>query len=288
MSKLSVALAVFNEEKNIERCLKSIQDIADEIIIVDGGSTDHTIKIAQKFPVKIISTSNPKIFHINKQKALEASKFDWILQLDSDEMVSPELSQEIKKIINMSTDQIKSRVMNPQKNRLFERHSQLIEKRVQNNDNLENQEINAFYVPRKNYFLGGIITHAGTYPDGVIRLVRKGFAHFPAKSVHEQIEINGATAWLENDLLHYSNPNLTKYFTGLKRYTDISADDLYNNQIKPNIILFCEYCFIKPILLFINLYFRHLGFLDGWRGFLFSLFSSWHYPVIYLKLTRKY
>ena len=86
---LSVAIAVYNEEKNLGACLSSIASIADEIVLVDGGSTDNTIEIARKFTSKIIRTDNPPIFHLNKQKALDACTGDWILQLDADEVVTP-------------------------------------------------------------------------------------------------------------------------------------------------------------------------------------------------------
>ena len=82
--KLSVALAVYNESSNIASCLTSVRDIADEIVVVDGGSTDDTVKIAKSFGAKVIQTDNPPIFHINKQKALEACDGEWILQLDAD------------------------------------------------------------------------------------------------------------------------------------------------------------------------------------------------------------
>ena len=87
MKKLSVALATYNEEKNIARCLESVKDIADEIVIVDGSSQDKTVEIAKTYGATVHITSNPKIFHINKQKAIDMSKGDWILQLDADEVV---------------------------------------------------------------------------------------------------------------------------------------------------------------------------------------------------------
>ena len=106
MAKLTVALATFNEEKNIRRCLASIQLIADEIVIVDGTSTDKTVEIAKEFGAKIKITKNEKIFHINKQKALEMASGDWILQLDADEVISPALAKEIVLIMSMTDEEI--------------------------------------------------------------------------------------------------------------------------------------------------------------------------------------
>src|SRR5947209_7174874 len=106
MGKLSVILATFNEEKNLTDCLSSIKDFADEIVIVDGSSTDKTLEIAKKFGAKVLVTDNPPIFHINKQKALDMATGEWILQLDADERVSKELREEIKKIIAMTDQEI--------------------------------------------------------------------------------------------------------------------------------------------------------------------------------------
>src|SRR3990167_817886 len=100
---LSVAIAVYNEEKNLESCLLSVESIANEIVVVDGGSTDNTVEIASKFTSHIIKTDNPPIFHINKQKALDACRGEWILQLDADEVVTPELREEILSLIRLST-----------------------------------------------------------------------------------------------------------------------------------------------------------------------------------------
>src|SRR6185437_645004 len=101
MKHLSVALAVFNEEKNLEACLESVKDIAQEIVIVDGTSTDKTVDVAKKFGARILIKDNPPIFHINKQKAIDMCKNEWILQLDADERVSPKLAKEIMNVINM-------------------------------------------------------------------------------------------------------------------------------------------------------------------------------------------
>jgi len=97
--KLSVALAVYNEESNIADCLESIKGIASEIIVVDGESSDRTAQIAKHLGATVISTPNLSNFHINKQKAIDACTGDWILQLDADERVSSMLAKEIKKII---------------------------------------------------------------------------------------------------------------------------------------------------------------------------------------------
>src|SRR5579872_6233454 len=108
MKKLSVVLAVYNEEKNLEACLTSVRSIADEIVIVDGSSTDKTVAIAKKFGARVLVTDNPPIFHINKQKAINMAKNEWILQLDADERISPDLAKEIVKVISMQDEEIES------------------------------------------------------------------------------------------------------------------------------------------------------------------------------------
>src|SRR3989344_880105 len=99
MNTISIVLAVYNEEENLRNCLNSIKDLASEIVIVDGGSTDGTVKVAKEFGAIIIHTVNLQNFHINKNKAIDAAKGDWILQLDADEIVSEQLKEEIKRVI---------------------------------------------------------------------------------------------------------------------------------------------------------------------------------------------
>lgn len=279
--KLSVALATFNEEANLARCLASVKDIADEIVVVDGGSTDKTVAIAKSFGAKVIETTNPSIFHINKQKALDASSGTWILQLDADEEVSSALAAEIKEIIALSDEKIRARTIPAKKKRLFALHEQLL---VSRDGAIGKQtgEIAAFFVARRNFFLGKAMTYAGMYPDGVIRLVKKGKARFPSKSVHEQIEVDGEVAWLEHDLLHYSNPTLARYVAGADKYTRNEA--LRLKKEKPSLLLFIpDYLVIKPIVTFLTLLIRHKGILDGVHGILFAFFSSLHFPVILFK-----
>lgn len=281
--KLSVVLATRNEEQNILRCLESVKSIADEIIIFDEYSTDKTKEIAEKFGAKVYLEEHHDIFHITKQKALEKAKGDWVLQLDADEVVSKELAHEIMSTIQGSPITI----TNQKKLKLFERHQQLIEER----DGLigkKTGEIVGYFIPRRNMFLGRPLIHAGVYPDGVIRLLKNGYAWFPQKSVHEQIELNGKVGWLNGDLLHYDSPTLARYFSRLNRYTDLHAVELKKNKISKNILGFIQYVFIKPTHTFVMLFFRHLGFLDGVNGFLWSFFSALHFPIAYFKyITNK-
>ncbi|MCX8008885.1 MAG: glycosyltransferase family 2 protein [Patescibacteria group bacterium] len=248
MKRLSIALAVFNEEKNLRRCLSSVSDIADEIIIVDGGSSDRTVDIAKEFGAKIISSNNPPIFHINKQKALDACTADWILQLDADEVVPDALKQEIQKVIKTTTHK-------------------------------------GFFIPRKNYFWGRWMKKTGVYPDYVIRLIKRGKAHFPCKSVHEQIEVDGTVGYLKNPLEHYSYETIRDYLKKANAYTSLTADEFKNSHVSKR--AFFKYFFIKPLTTFFSLFVKNKGFMDGIHGFLFSLFSSLHFPIAYWKYLHK-
>jgi hypothetical protein len=173
----------------------------------------------------------------------------------------------------MTNKELKNRKTEELKNgELFLRHQKLIEKRDGKIGKLTG-EIVAFFIPRLNYFLGGPIRHAGVYPDGVIRLVKKGKAAFPQKSVHEQMEIDGEVSWLSNNLKHYDSPNFKRYLTRMNRYTDLQAKELANKKIPKNILFFFFYSFVKPWAVFLNLYLLHKGFLDGPQGFLWSFFS---------------
>jgi glycosyltransferase involved in cell wall biosynthesis len=170
MNKLSVVLATYNEEENIGRCLDSVIDIASEIVVVDGSSKDKTVQIAKRFKAKVLVTDNPPIFHINKQKALDLARYSWILQLDADEVVSKDLAFEIRKIINMSEEEIDLYQKSLKERGLFLRHQALLEER--DGKIGVNGEYAGFFIPRRNYFLGKFLKYGGTYPDGVIRLVK--------------------------------------------------------------------------------------------------------------------
>jgi glycosyltransferase involved in cell wall biosynthesis len=285
MNKLTVALATYNEEHNLKACLESVKNIAGEIVIVDGSSKDKTVEIAKKYGAEVEITDNPAIFHINKQKALELSNNDWILQLDADERITPELSEEIQKIINMSEDEINEYQNKIADKKLFQRHQAILNKRDGEIGTGSNTYA-AFFIPRLNYFLGRYLRFGGVYPDGVIRLVRKGNAHFPCVSVHEQISVSGKVGWLQNPLLHIDSPTFARYLKRNNRYTDLMAEEL--RQRKPNIATAFSYLFIKPIHWFLLTFIRHKGFLDGWPGFVFSFFSSLRFPIAYMKFKRKH
>jgi glycosyltransferase involved in cell wall biosynthesis len=250
ISGISVAIATFNEEKNLDACLSAITGWTHEIVLVDGGSSDQTVEIARKFHARIIETDNPGIFHINKQKAIEACTYPWILQLDADEVVDTDLQKEIKETI------------------------------------LDQNAKDGYSIPRKNYFLGHFLKKGGQYPDFVIRLFRNGKGVFPAKSVHEQITITGSVGRLVHPLIHNTNPTLSDYWRKSDAYTSLTAKEMQQNRLRKNIWNFFLYEIYKPIETFFLLFIRHKGFFDGYRGFLFALFSGFHHAIAYWKYLR--
>lgn len=255
MATISVVLATYNEEKNIAGCLQSVKGLADEIIVVDGSSADKTASIAREYGAKVKVLDNPPIFHINKQKAIDMATKDWILQLDADERVTPELVEEIKEKIQHESD------------------------------------FNGFWLPRKNYFLGRFLMKGGQYPDYTLRLYRRGRGKLPQKSVHEQADVEGKTAYLHNAMLHYPYENFNVYIRKWRRYNRLLKTEIQEKLKKENAIMqlfiALQYIIIKPIAWFGMTYLRHKGFMDGWQGFVFSFFSALRFPVSYMQTYER-
>jgi len=254
---LSVAIATYNEEENIGRCLKSIQQLADEIVIVDGSSTDRTEEIAEKLGAKVIITTNKPMFHANKNLAINNCRGEWILQLDADEIVPIELSKEI--IETISNQQL----------------------------TINNNQPNAYWLKRRNYFLGRYLKKGGQYPDPVIRLFKKGKAKLPEKSVHEQMKVEGNVGWLKNDLLHWATPKFSRYWLRENRYSSLEAESLFRNRLNLlNPLNWLNYLIIKPLFTFLNIFVFHKGFVDSWQGFVFAFFSGFHFQWSFAKYLK--
>lgn len=251
---ISIVYAVYNEEKTLARSLESVTDFADEIIIVDGESTDETVKVARKFGAKIISTTNKPNFHINKQMAIDAAKGDLILQLDADEVVDEELEAFILDLAKKGKAE---------------------------------SEIAAWDIARKNLFFNHWLRKGGQYPDKVIRLFWRDSAYLPQKDVHEQMVVKGKLATAQGHLLHYANPNLESYLRKFNTYTSFKALQLQEAKLPLNFGTAWQYLIHKPIITFFSLFLRHRGYVDGSAGFLFAWFSGMHHQVAYLKYFEK-
>lgn len=275
--KLSVAIATHNEEKNIAVCLNAVKEIADEIVIVDGESSDRTVAIARELGAKVHVLPNQKNFHINKQKSFEYCKGEWILYLDADEIVTKPLAREILQVVEGTHEEI-----DLNENRLFKLHMSNIAQR----DGVaysQKQPIVGYFVPRKNFFLGSYLMHSGVYPDGVIRLFKREKGHLPAKSVHEQVVVDGGVSWLKESLIHMSDPTFSRYLERANRYTSLTASQMAKDNLSRSIGSVINYLFVKPIWVFLMLFFRHKGFMDGFAGFVWSLMSALHWPIAYMK-----
>jgi glycosyltransferase involved in cell wall biosynthesis len=284
--KLSVCLATYNEEQNIARCLESVKDIADEIIVVDGSSTDKTVEIAKKYGAKVTVTDNPPIFHINKQKAIDQTTGDWVLQLDADEVVSHPLAKEIMTVIHYNNAAMEHYQQSLKHRDLFLRHQKLIEDR-DGYVGTKDGEYVAFFFPRLNYFLGKFLRYGGVYPDGVIRLFKRGKAYLPAKDVHEQPVVDGKVGWLQNDLLHYDSPTFSRYIARNNRYINLIARELNESNVSKNLKNGLDYMVVKPLSWFFMTQLRHKGILDGYQGVIFSFFSALRFPRAYWRYSKK-
>lgn len=273
--KLSVSLATYNEEVNIPRCLRAVKSIAEEIIVVDGSSVDNTREIAKNLGARVIKTTNPPVFHINKQKANDLAKGDWVLQLDADEIVTPELKKEIKDLLAGKSFGYDSWI-SPIKRLLGGKPKALTVPAA------------AYYLPRRNFFLGRYLKHTGQYPDPVIRLFQNGKARLPAKDVHEQMVVDGPVGFLKSDLDHLATPDFGRYLSRENRYSSLAAEKLRGAGIKITIFNTINYLFFKPAMTFFSLYIRYRGFLDGFPGFVFSLYSGFHHAFSYMKLWELY
>lgn len=282
--KLSLAVATYNEAENIADCLSSCRSLVDEMVVVDGSSSDKTAEIAHKHGAKVLVTNNPAMFHINKQKAIDASKGEWILQLDADERVTPELAREIRQVIDMSESELEEYQNKLSGKDLFKRHQALVQPLLTYEVNAG--PYNAFFIPRLNYFLGKYLRYGGVYPDGAIRLIRKGKAHLPCRDVHEIMEVEGKTGWLQHPLKHIDSPNFKRYLERNSRYIDRMVVDMKKLNTKKNPYNFVDYIFLKPISWFLMTTFRHKGILDGWQGVVFSFFSALRFPRAYWRFLK--
>ena len=243
---LSVAIITKNEEANLRRTLESIR-WANEIVVVDSGSTDKTVEIASAFGAKVIR-EEWRGFGRQKNYAIEQCTSEWVFSLDADEEVSEALAQEITHLLE------------------------------------ESPEADAYFVPRRNLFLGRWIRHGGYYPDPKLRLFRKGAAWFEERAVHEAMLYSGAARTLQGNLIHHAYPTLENYIEHMNRYSTLGADQAAaKGKTSRSLPAFLWNVLLNPAATFVYNYIFRLGFLDGREGLLLHLYHSAYVSWKYAK-----
>lgn len=280
---LSVTLLTLNDQDNLKKCLQSVKDFADEIIVaIDAHTTDDSRQVALRFTKKVFLVPHKDNFHLNKRKANAKARGDWVLQMDSDEFVTKELAEEIKLLKKGQFFGFDS-WQSPLKKKLSHYLPFIFKQPIP-----LMKPASAYFLPRKNFFLKRYLRHTGQYPDPVIRLFRRGRAYLPGKDVHEQMVVDGPVGWLTGDLDHYATPYFSRYLLRENRYSSLEAEHLKKAGVRITPLNTIKYMFIMPKLTFLLLFFRYRGFLDGFPGFVFSLFSGLHHALSYMKLWELY
>lgn len=253
---LSVAIITLNEEENLARTLLSVQFAASfrpEVVVVDSGSTDQTVAIARSFGARVFAEPW-KGFSAQKNSAIAKCTGTWILSLDADEELSPELQQQLQTLLPSTPP------------------------------------VDAFFLRRRNLFLGRWMRHGGYYPDPKLRLFRRNAANFASaprfseRPVHETITFSGASDTLDSDLIHHAYPTLESYLEHMDRYSTLGAELLLaQRRGSRSVVAFAWNIFLAPHLTFFWNYVFRLGFLDGREGFLLHLYHSTYISWKYAK-----
>lgn len=240
--KISVIIIAKNEEESIGVCLDSVT-WADEIIVLDSGSTDATVDICRKYTDKVFVTD--WIGHgPQKNRALKLATGDWVLALDADEWVTPELKEEIIKTVN-----------NPGAH-------------------------NAFEMPRLSSYCGQYIHHSGWWPDRITRLCRNGKAKFNDHLIHDKLIVDGSIGRLSNHLMHRSFRDIDHMLDKLNRYSTGGARVLLNEGGKSSL----SKAVLHGLWSFFHTYIVRAGFLDGRMGFILAVSNGEGTYYKYLKL----
>jgi len=247
---LSIAMIAMNEEANLPRTLESVK-WADEIIVVDSGSRDRTIEIAHSFGAKTT-------FHAfgghgeQKNVALDLCSGDWILLLDADELLTPELQREIQDLLAGGA------------------------------------RYNAYWIPRLNLYFGRWIRHGGFYPDRKLRLFKRGAARLSeGVGPHSTPQFAGATGKLQGDMLHYAYPTLGIYLEHMERYSSEIATLLHKRRKDSRSLpAFLWNTVLNPAATFLYNYFLRLGFLDGREGLILHINHSVYVHWKFIKAWR--
>ncbi|MGB6742171.1 MAG: glycosyltransferase family 2 protein [Terracidiphilus sp.] len=234
---LTVAIVTLNEAANLPRTLASVR-FANEIVVLDSGSTDATVEIAEGAGARLFEEPW-KGFARQKNSAIAHATGDWVLSLDADESVSSELASEIEVLLAGTP------------------------------------EFGAYRIPRLNHFLGRPLRHGGYWPDPKLRLFRRGMARFEDRPVHETIKADCPVGQLKGPLIHRCYPTLDEYIEHMNRYSSIGAELLTRSgRDSRSLPAFLWNAIANPAATFVYNYIFRLGFLDGREGLLQHLNHS--------------
>ncbi|MBM2816268.1 MAG: putative glucosyl-3-phosphoglycerate synthase [Ignavibacteria bacterium] len=244
--KLSVVIITYNEEINIGRCLESVKEIADEIVVLDSFSSDRTEEICRNYNAKFEQHAFDD-FVQQKNRAVTLATFPHILSLDADEALSPELFDSIKEIKN-------------------------------------NFNSDGYYFNRLTNYCGKWIRHCGWYPDQKLRIWDSQKGKWSGVQIHEKVEMEpGASIqFIKGDLLHYSYYSISQHIKQVNYFTEIGADAAFQNGMKPSLMIEI----LNPPWKFFRDYVIKLGFLDGWHGFVICVISAHATFLKYVKLRQ--
>jgi glycosyltransferase involved in cell wall biosynthesis len=253
-STLSVAIITLNEEENLARTLASVR-FADEIVVVDSGSTDRTVEIARSFGAKVFSEAWAG-FAAQKNSAIDQCEGTWVLSLDADEELTEELQTEIRNML--------------------EADAQIL------------PQVDGYRLRLRHVFLGRWMRYGGYYPDMKLRLFRRitdsGAAHFTDRPVHESVRVDGRVEAMKKDFLHHGYPNLEIYLEHMNRYSALGARIVAaKGKLSRSWAAFCWNVAAVPQLTFAWNYVFRLGFLDGREGLLLHLYHSAYISWKYAK-----
>lgn len=248
MKNISVVISAYNEEGKIEDCLKSVKNLADEIIFVDNSSSDKTFQIAKKYTDKIfILPNDPVMLNRNKNYGFAKANSKWIISLDADERITNELASEIKKAISSDS-------------------------------------YSGFEIPRKNIIFNKWIRHSIWWPDYNLRLFKKGAGMFPLKHVHEKLQLSGRVGKLQNPMVHYNYDTVSQYIKKLDNtYTESEAQNFI--QSRKDIHWFDAIRW--PISDFVKTYFLQEGYKDGLHGLVLSQLQAFYSLVFFAKVWER-
>jgi glycosyltransferase involved in cell wall biosynthesis len=229
VNRLTVTVITWNEEERLRPCLESVA-WAGEIVMVDAESTDKTVQIAREFTDRIWVRPWPG-FSLQKNFALEQVATDWVLSLDADERVTPELRLEIERIIG------------------------------------DDGPADGYAIPRKNFFWGAWVRHGRLYPDYQLRLFRRRKGRFAEVGVHESVRIDGRVDRLSSPLVHQSYRSLSEFVQRSNHYSTLAAQEWLGRGKRVGI----GDLMLRPLWRFLSMYVLHRGFLDGWRGLVLAV-----------------